>query len=97
MSETETPAAATPGPASAAPDSPAASNGRARQSRPPRIVKPAEPEPCADCEPSRGATGLGLLLCAVAGGLLFIGLDLISGGGLTRRLAGVPEGDGDAS
>lgn len=49
-------------------------------------------EPCEDCdEPGRGAFGLGLLLCAVAGGLLYIGMDLITGGGLTRKLAGARE------
>jgi hypothetical protein len=42
--------------------------------------------PCEDCaEGGKGGTGLGLLLCAVAGGLLYMGLDLIFG--ISRRLA----------
>jgi len=54
--------------------------------------------PCEDCaEGGKSGMGLGLLLCAVAGGLAYMGLDLIFG--LSRRLAGpAEEGDGgDAS
>lgn len=63
----------------------------------------AEPDPvkivtgkpdgeCEGCdEPGKGAVGLGLLICAVAGGLLYIGLDLVTGGGLSRKFAGARE------
>lgn len=55
--------------------------------------KPADNDlGCEDCgEPGKAATGLGLLICAVAGGLLYIGLDLVTGGGLSRRFGGARE------
>lgn len=57
--------------------------------------KPIDEE-CEQCgEPGKAATGLGLLICAVAGGLLYIGIDLITGGGLSRKLSGTPEDDSE--
>jgi hypothetical protein len=60
---------------------------------------PAEDEaPCADCaeaDGGRGAAGLGLLILGVAGGLAFIGLDLATGGALSRRLGARAEDDGE--
>ena len=85
MDETETTAAA--------PDKGAANH----QPRQPRPAKPAQPaakaEPCEDCGPGKGTAGAGILLCAVGGALLFVGLDLVSGGALARRLGGAREED----
>lgn len=57
--------------------------------------KPADEDlGCEQCgEPGKGAVGLGLLICLVAGGLAYIGLDLVTGGGLSRRFGGAREED----
>ena len=56
----------------------------------PIVIGP--PGKCEECEEADrgkvGAAGLGLLLCAVAGGLLYIGVDLITNGWLSRTMSG---------
>jgi hypothetical protein len=54
---------------------------------------PLNDAPCADCGPSPSAMGrgLGLVICAVAGALAFIGIDLATGGALSRRLGAADE------
>lgn len=69
----------------------AESNGQAPASSPPPLPDTPD-EMCEDCaEGGKSGMGLGLLLCAVAGGLAYMGLDLIFG--LSRRLAGPAESD----
>lgn len=95
--DTTATAAAEPGQASgktgARPEPPRRRTTTAEEAGP--AAEPAVNE-CEDCaEPTRNAAaGLGLLICAVAGGLLYIGLDLVTGGGLSRRLGGAREEDG---
>jgi hypothetical protein len=66
------------------------------QAAPEPGLSPAAPaaaagEPCEPCTQNaerRGAAGLGLVLCGVAGALAYIGIDLLTGGGLSRMLGG---------
>lgn len=72
-------------------DTDTTSTASANGTAPAATGKPAGDE-CEDCGPGR-ALGLGLLVIAAAAGLAFIGFDLASGGGLSRRLSGVPADD----
>ena len=108
MSETETTPVADAGQANgktdAKPKPGAGKTGHAGEPRsetkPVTVIsgKPADDDgqPCDQCgdgEPGKAAAGLGLLICAVAGGLLYIGIDLVTGGGLSRKLSGQREED----
>lgn len=62
------------------------------------VTEPADDDAgCDECagEPGKAAVGLGLLICAVAGGLLYIGLDLASGGWFSRKFAGAQESEAE--
>lgn len=62
------------------------------------LAPPPGPPPCEDCGEKQGGprgVALGLLLCAVAGALAYMGLDLMTGHALTRRLGGAPEAGED--
>lgn len=73
---------------------------RSERSKPPPSPPPAperEPAPapqaevtpdCDDCEPGPAAKAGGLLVLAVAGGLAYIGLDILTGGAMSRWLGG---------
>lgn len=74
-------------------DTGATSKASANGTAPATSAKPAEDE-CEDCGPGR-ALGLGLLVIAAAAGLAFIGFDLATGGGLSRRISGAAASEDD--
>lgn len=91
-------AAAANGKTGAEPSHPKASGGKPTPApRPsPRTSPASQPSPppakpdggCEECQPGRAASGLGWLILGVAGALAYIAVDLISKGGLSRRLGG---------